>query len=137
MGEVKTIRLTVYGNALTAIIRDAAERGDIITVLDLFPSGLRVEDIRSIIEGKSEFIGNDVDGFEMRLTDIKTPIDVQKRLDAYVERERREGRNDGFEHACEGIARWLRHEDHDEAAQGVEDQDWFDPGCEDGEEQAS
>lgn len=137
MSEAKKIemRLTVYGNALTSIIRDAAERGDIITVLNLMPSELSAEDIRNVLEGKSEFVGNDLDGFELQLSGAKSHrIDVQKRLDAYVKRQRQSAYCDGRDETVEALARWARHEGHPDVARDLEGDCWWDPKLEEEEE---
>ena len=51
MSEAKaeTIRLSVSGSAITTIIRDAAERGDIVTVFDIAPN-ISVKYLRAILE---------------------------------------------------------------------------------------
>ncbi len=133
--KVKSIQLKIYGNAITALMRDAAERGDIITVFKMIDGEwCTAQNILDIIEGRTELIGDNIEGFDIRRTNTKTPIDVQKRLDAFMERKKREGFHEGYDMACEGMARWARHENHNFVAECLESGDWFDPGSDEEDE---
>jgi len=137
MSEAKTetITLSVTGSALTALMRDAAERGDIISVFDMIDGDkITVQNIRDVIEGRTEIIGDSVNGLDIRRTDISRPIDVQKRLDAFMKRQKRRAEHDGYEMACEAMARWARSEGWDVVAETLESGDWVDPRADEEEE---
>lgn len=134
--KVETITLSVSGSALTALMRDAAERGDIISVFDMIDGDkITVQHIRDVIEGRTEIIGDSVNGLDIRRTDISRPIDVQKRLDAFMKRQKRSAEHDGYEMACGAMARWARSEGWDIVADALENDDWADPKPDDDEEE--
>lgn len=133
--NTETITLSVSGSALTALMRDAAERGDIISVFDMLDGDkITVQHIRDIIEGRSEIIGDSINGLDIQRTDISRPIDVQKRLDAFMKRQKRGAEHDGYEMACEGMARWARSEGYTFVADALESGDWADPNPEEDED---
>ncbi len=133
--KVETITLSVSGRALTALMRDAAERGDIISVFDMIDgNNITVQHIRDIIEGRTEIIGDSIKGLDIQRTNIEKPIDVQKRLDAFMKRQKQSAHHDGYEMACEGMARWARSEGWDIVAEALESGDWADPKADEEEE---
>ena len=131
MSEPESIPLhmKIHGDALTALMREAAERGDIITLFDLMPGCLSsVENVRLIIQLQAEIFGDDQNGYGIRATTKYPPIDFEALVESR-ERKLRDGAyRAGYEEATEGITRWAKAEGHSTVANELEDGTWEDPG---------
>jgi len=131
MSEAKaeTIRLSVSGSAITTIIRDAAERGDIVTVFDIAPN-ISVKYLRAILEGRAEIVGEEDSGLTVNFIEDGDLIDIQERFDSFMKRQRESDIREGRDLACEAVARWAKYEGWHIVAEELENETWVDPRAE-------
>jgi len=124
MPELQTPR--VYGPALTGLIRAAADRGDIASVLNMVPD-MKCGDVVRVIEREAEFIGDSVDGFTLREIDSKGPTcwEIHRKR---VEDEKEQSRNDGYDDGVEAVTRYLHSIGEKKLAYNLDAGDWEDPG---------
>jgi len=131
MSEPESIPLhmKIHGDALTSLMREAAEQGDIITLFDLIPGCLSsVENVRLIIQLQAEIFGDDENGYGIRATTQFAPIDFEALVESRETNLRKGAYRAGYEDALEGITRWAKAEGHSTVANELEDGTWEDPG---------
>lgn len=132
--ESKPLYMKIHGDALTGLMRGAAERGDIITLFDLIPECLSsVENVRLIIQLQAEIFGDDENGYGIRATTQYPPIDFEALVENREKNLRKGAYRAGYEDALEGITRWAKSEGHTTVADELEDGTWEDPGEEEEE----
>ena len=132
MSEAKTFRIRVHGNALTGIVREIADRGDVAGVLNAL-SGMSTDHALAIIERRSKLEGysdgtDDAPGIEIVDDEPDRPADVYEFTKKFFERKGREERSAGFDDGVEAVSRWLSAEGHSTLSESLECGTWEDPG---------
>lgn len=125
------MRITVHGNALTAIVREIADQGNVVGVLGSLP-GLTCEQALGVVERRKKIEGwsdgtDEAPGFTIVDDQPDLPADVYEFTKRFFERQWEQRRHEEWEKVCEAMSRWLKHEGEDELARQVIDGEWFDP----------